>query len=119
VKHNIEGYDMDDLTIAIDEVDVAPAPPLTDDISARLVDQAVASLISMRFPLSAGDATAELHALTSLIAQATARIPGTVADAADQDYPWDDIAICLDITPGTARRRYAQRHTSPGPPLVH
>jgi len=103
----------------IDDVAVPPAPPATGDDSAAVLAEAVSSLSVLRFPLSLGDATAELHALASLVAQATARIPGAVADARDQDHTWEEIASCLGMSPATARRRFAAHaRTRPRPPMA-
>ncbi len=49
------------------------------------------------------------EALTSLVAQAQALIPETVADAVDQDFTWNQIAHCLGVSVSAARRRYAAR----------
>ena len=83
-----------------------PAHPQVGDDSARLIDDAVDALILMRAPTHHGDAAAELHALTSLIADAQARLPRVVADARDQQHTWTDIARQL----GIGRLRTIARH---------
>jgi len=72
-----------------------------------VLDEAIRSLTDLRFPLSRYDTAAQLHALASLLADIHARLPDVVADARDQDYSWDDIAICLDLSADACRRRYA------------
>ena len=99
-------YDIDD-AISIDDIARSPAPPFSDDHTRALIDQAVASLISLRLPLSHGDATAELHALASIVAEAQARLPYAVDEARDQDHTWAEIATCLGVSPAAARRRLA------------
>lgn len=80
----------------IDDLDVAPAPAFTDQESAAVLDEAVTSLVLLRFAGSLGDATAELHALATLIAQAQARLPRAISRAFDQDYDCHDIAYSLN-----------------------
>jgi len=83
-------------SVTLEDRPVPPAPPRTGEDSADVLDEATFTLTMDRFPGSWGDAAAKLHALASLI-----------ADAIDQDHRWQDIAICLGITPSAARRRYA------------
>jgi hypothetical protein len=94
-------------SVTLEDRPVPPAPPRTGEDSADVLDEATFTLTMDRFPGSWGDAAAKLHALASLIAEAEAAIPDAVADAIDQDHRWQDIAICLGITPSAARRRYA------------
>jgi hypothetical protein len=111
-------YDIDAVSIPIDQVAVPPAPPAIDQESQVVVAEAVTSLTLLRFPLSLGDATAELHVLASIVAQVEARIPDAVADARDQDHRWDDISVCLGISAAAVRRRFAAHaRTRTGPPL--
>ena len=100
-------HDIDQISISIDDVAVPPAPPRIGDDSAAVLAEALDSLGLMRFPLSLGDATVELHCLTSLLAETEARIADAVAEARDQDHSWEEIATCLGISPSAARRRFA------------
>lgn len=110
--------DIDQISISVDDVAVPPAPPRIGENSAVVLTEALDSLSLMRFPLSLGDATAELHCLASLLADAKARIPDAVADARDQDHSWEEIATCLGISPSVARRRFAAHaRTRPRSPL--
>jgi hypothetical protein len=99
-----------------------PDHPLNDEASAAVLDDAAEQLTLLRSPLALGDALAELHAKTSLLAELRASLPATVLTARDQDHTWHDIARQLQITPATARRRYGQHQrrtqttpTSPKP----
>jgi hypothetical protein len=92
---------------ATEDVALPPAPPVADQLSAHALEGAVTSLVKQRFPLSLSDGTAVLNALASLVAQAHVGMAAAVADARDQHHSWEDIAICLGVTPATARRRYA------------
>lgn len=110
--------DIDRISISIDDVAVPPAPPRIGDDDAAVLAEALDSLGLMRFPLSLGDGTAELHCLGSLLEQAKARIPGAVAEARDQDHSWEEIATCLGISPSAARHRFAAHaRTSARSPL--
>lgn len=102
-------------SIHIDDLDVPPAPAFTDEESAMVLDEAVASLVRLRFPGSLGDAAAELHALATLIAQAEARLPHAISRAFDQDYDWRDIACSLNTTTSFTRHRH---HTGEVNPLL-
>jgi hypothetical protein len=78
-----------------------PAHPVTDEVSAAILGDAVVQLTILRSPLSSGDALAELHATLSLLAELNASLPATVAAARDQDHTWHDIARQLEVTPAT------------------
>ena len=95
----------DDDSVFIGDLDVPPAPPRVDEDSEAVLEEAVASLATLRYPASFEDAAAELQALASLISQAEALLPGIVARALDQDYSWRDVACCLGSTPEDARCR--------------
>ncbi|MBA2438746.1 MAG: hypothetical protein H0V52_10445 [Acidimicrobiia bacterium] len=110
-------YDIDDVSVSIDDVARPPALPFSDDHTRALIDQAVASLISLRLPLSHDDAAAELHALASIVAEAQARLPYAATDARDQDHSWAEIATCLGVSPAAARRRFAGAATTRRSPL--
>lgn len=81
--------------------------PYTDEHSARLLDEAVTSLVLLRSPMWLGDAGPAISALVSLAAQAEDLLFEAVASAHDQDYTWDDIAGRLACSAITARHRYA------------
>ena len=111
-------HDIDQISVSVDDVAVPPTPPRIADDSAAVLAEALDSLGLMRFPLSLGDATAELHCLASLLEEAEARIPDAVADARDQDHSWEEIATCLGISPSVARRRFAAHaRTRPRSPI--
>lgn len=97
----------------IDDLEIPPAPAFTDQGSAAVLDEAVTSLVLLRFPLSLGDAAAEVHALASLIQQAQERLPSAIARALDQDYDWRDIANSLSDTTGSTRHLYRTRAENP------
>lgn len=79
--------------------------PHLDAETLALVEDAVETLVRLRG--SAGDdAGAVLACLASLIAEAQARLPDTVADARDADYAWAEIGTRLATTGSTVRRRY-------------
>ena len=81
--------------------------PYTGADTAGLIDQAVETLVLLRSPMQLGDAAATISALVSLAAEISSRLPDAVADARDQDYPWDAIASRLtSTTTATAQRRY-------------
>lgn len=80
--------------------------PYTGADTAALIDQAVETLVLLRSPMQLGDAAATISALVSLAAEIDRRLPDAVADARDQDYPWDAIASRLATTTATAQRRY-------------
>jgi hypothetical protein len=84
-----------------------PAIPYTDIDTAALIDEAIETLVLLRSPMHLGDAAATTSALVSLIAEAEGRLADAIADARDQDYPWDAIASRLATTTTTARRRYS------------
>ena len=69
-------------------------------------DTALGTLRSMGW---VGDAGVDLHLLTSLIEEATKRLPRAVADARDQDLSWAEIADLLGVTRASAWQRYAGR----------
>lgn len=105
--------DIDRSSVPIGDLDEPPVPPETGEDTATLIEEAMTSLVLLRFPASLGDAAAELHALASLAAEAESRIAGAVADAIDQDYRWSDVAISLGITADEARSRFAEHVRSP------
>ncbi len=81
--------------------------PHTGGDTAALIDEAVESLVLLRSPMRLGDAEATISALASLMAEAENRLADAVADARDQDYPWDAIATRLATSAATAQRRYS------------
>lgn len=88
--------------------------PATDTDSEHVLDEAIASLGTLRDLPWLGDAGATLHLLTSLIHQAQQQLPTAVADARDQEYTWAQIADLLGVTRASAWQRYA-RHTTANP----
>jgi hypothetical protein len=100
-------------SIHIDDLDRPPLPAFTDEDGATVLDEAVTSLVLLRFPTSLEDAAAELHVLASLIAQAQERLPHVVGRALDQDYDWQEIACCLNSTPASARHLFAAGREDP------
>jgi hypothetical protein len=93
-----------------------PVTPLPGPDSQAVVDQAIASLGTLRDPDWLGDAGVRVHVLATLIAHAQALLPTTVAEARDQGYSWAQIGDRLGVTARTAARRF--RHaTTQEPPL--
>ncbi len=81
--------------------------PYTDADTQALVDELVDTLIVFRCPMGLGDAGATVSVVASLEAEIAFRLPDAVADARDQGYTWDEIAMRLATTASAARRRYA------------
>lgn len=98
-------YDIDAVSVPIDQVPTPPAPPVVDHDSRHLLDRLVTALIDLRFPLSRHDAAARLHVLASLQADIHQRLPGLIAQARDRDYTWDQIATSIGTSPAAARRQ--------------
>jgi 2-keto-4-pentenoate hydratase len=94
-----------------------PDHVVVDGDSAEAIEEAIHILELSRSPLNQGDGALRVHVLATLIAQAEAVLPDAVADARDQDHPWDDIAAQLGITVNTARRRYSRHHQTRSMPL--
>jgi len=86
-----------------------PPGPVAADDTARLLDDLLDRLILLRTPMRHGDAGAELHALTSLIAEARGRLGRVVADARDQQHSWTEIAGQLGISRVRTIARFAGR----------
>ncbi len=82
-----------------------PAPTTGDDTLAVL-NNAVDQLARLRTAYWLGDSAVRLHALTSLITQATQLLPQAVHDARDQELTWTQIGELLGTTAATAARRY-------------
>jgi hypothetical protein len=95
-----------------------PAKATADECSALVLDEAIGALVVLRAPGLVGDNLAELHAMTSLVAEVNARVPQVVADAKDQGHSWSDIAGQLGT--GTVRTllRHAGRTRSRRTPLT-
>jgi hypothetical protein len=91
--------------------------PATDDYSHATLDEAIATLASLRGMAFLGDSGVTLHILTSLRAEIDKRLPRAVADARDQDYSWAEIADLLGVTRASAWQRYAGRTSTNRTPL--
>lgn len=78
----------------------------TDADSAVALARAVRWLVARRAPSSPGDAGAIVSVLVSLIAEADAMLADAVADARDQGYTWDEVALRLATTASAARHRW-------------
>jgi DNA-directed RNA polymerase specialized sigma24 family protein len=84
------------------------APAVGTDTESVL-NEAIDSLATRRAMGRRGEAGADLHLLTSLIKEATRRLPRAVASARDQGYSWAEIADLLGVTRASAWQRYAGR----------
>ena len=91
--------------------------PTTDEYSQRTLDEAIATLATLRGLPWLGDAGVTLHMLTSLRAQIDQQLPRAVADARDQDYSWAQIADFLGVTRASAWQHYAGRTRDNRTPL--
>ena len=84
--------------------------PSTGKDSAKALDEAIASLASARrLRAGFGDATVELHLLSSLIAESERRLPHLVAAAREQGLSWAEIGDLLGTTRAAAWQRFGQR----------
>jgi hypothetical protein len=84
--------------------------PSTGEDSAAVLDEAVASLGTLRLPTRwLGDAGAELHLLASLIAESERRLPALVAAARDQGLSWAEIGDLLGTSRTAAWQRFAHQ----------
>ena len=82
--------------------------PKTGRDSRAVIDEAVASLGRLRLPLEwPGNGAAEIHLLTSLIAEAEAQLAKSVALARDQGCSWAEIGDLLGTTRAAAWQRFA------------
>jgi hypothetical protein len=88
--------------------DALPAPRVDDD-SLQVLNDAIETLARRRTPYWLGDSSVQLHALTSLLAQAEQLLPEAVHDARDHDFTWAQIGQLLNTTPASAARRYRKR----------
>jgi hypothetical protein len=82
-----------------------PAPADGDDTLA-VRNNAAGQLARPRTAYRPGDSAVRLHALTSLITQATQLLPQAVHHARDQELAWTQIGELLATTAATAARRY-------------
>jgi len=96
-----------------------PDHPLVEDATAAVLDEAVVELTLLRSPKFLGDGLADLHAMTSLLAQLHARVPLSVSAARKHEHTWEAIGRQLGVTASTARKRHRAHISRPpdGPPL--
>ena len=94
-----------------------PARSALGDDSARLLNDVIDTLVLLRAPMHHGHAGAELHAVTSIIAEANSRLRRVVADARDQQHTWAEIAHQLGTSWLHAVARFAGRTTTRRTPL--
>lgn len=90
-------------SVPVDQLPVPPAPPYSNEESRLLLDRLVATLTDLRFPLCRHDAAARLHVLASLQADIHGHLADVIADARDQDYTWNQIAVSLGVSVASAR----------------
>lgn len=65
---------------------------------------------TLRMPMGwLGDGGAEVHLLSSLLAEAERQLPQSVALARDQDYSWAEIGDLLGTTRAAAWQRFADQ----------
>ncbi len=81
----------------------APAPYTGDD-SAAVLDEAIATLGTLRRRQHVGDPGAILHLLASLAADIDTLIPATIHAARDQDYTWTEIAGLANLSRDRVQR---------------
>ena len=82
-----------------------PRPPLSDDASYHVLDDAVTALADHRGLPLAHDISL-IHLLASLIDQAERWLPHAVLDARENGATWQDIATLLATSPHEAELRY-------------
>jgi len=87
--------------------------PSADDYTAAIIENAVESLTNLRGFACPDDPGVQLHILASLARQIDTALTAAVIEARRHDYPWDEIAEFLDITPDASRRRYHDQHAVP------
>lgn len=86
--------------------------PRIDDYTAAIIEGAVESLTNLRGLACPDDPGVQLHTLASLARQIDATLTAAVIEARRHDYPWDEIAEFLGVTPDTSRRRHHDRHAA-------
>lgn len=91
--------------------------PAADEFSARVVDEAIETLGSLRGLSWLGDAGVTLHLLMSLSVEAQSRVARAVADARDQECSWAEIGDLLGVTRASTWQRYAGRVAGDRTPL--
>ena len=88
--------------------------PVVNDETAVVLEEATVALTLMRSPTALGDGLADLHAMVSILGQLHQWLPIVITGARNQGHTWADIASQLQVTAGTARRRYrATQDTGP------
>ncbi|MGH3535021.1 MAG: hypothetical protein ACRDQG_09990 [Pseudonocardiaceae bacterium] len=90
--------------------------PATDAGSAAALDHALDQLGAMRDLPPPRDASARLHLLASLSAEAQRRLHGAVAEARVEQCSWAQIGDLLGVTRASAQQRYGTHGVEPDPP---
>jgi hypothetical protein len=108
---------MNTVTLAEVMTEHAPAPYTAHD-STAVIDEAVASLGTLRGLQHVGDAGATLHLLASLAAQIDALVPAVINDARDQNYTWSEISALATLSRDRVQRLAAQHAHSRRTPLA-
>ena len=85
-----------------------PAPRADAD-SLQVLTQAIDDLAQRRTAYWLGDSAVHLHALASLITQATQLLPQAIHGARDQELTWTQIGELLGTTAATAAHRYRNK----------
>jgi hypothetical protein len=87
-------------------------PPAVGEDTETVIDAAIDRLGQLRGLPRPRDASAHLHLLASLIADADRRLVPAVSDARDQGCSWAQIGDLLAVTRASAQQRYGQRNSS-------
>ncbi len=83
--------------------------PATGTDTAAVIDAAIDRLGELRDLPQPRDASASLHLLASLIAEATRRLPQGVADVRDEQCSWAQVGDLLGVTRASAQQHYGDR----------
>jgi len=85
---------------------VALHPPVLDEASEAVLEEAVASLGTARGLEWVGDDGVLVHVLASLITQAQTRLREAVAGALDQGYTLAELGHVLETTENEVRNQF-------------